>query len=259
MCRLGATTYDETIGSWLYPGNTLGQHVLQSSVGHLEETLQLGWSERQATCIRIDAGFGTDANLDWLLQRDYQLVAKNQSGRRAGSWGERVVDWTTLVPDRRWVALPVQQLTFCRPTRTIAVRWLDREAKLKHALYVVTDLTTPLTALAHQYDLRGRLEVDIREDKQGLYLSKRRKRAWHAQEMLALLNDWAHNFLISFRYHILADTPLATFGLHRLVHDVLQIPGCAKFDDQGNLTELQLLASHPYAAIMADVLPRLWR
>lgn len=232
--------------------------MLQASLRRLEQTLNLGWWQRHRTVIRIDAGFGTDANLDWLLRQGYQVVAKNQSGRRAGAWGRRVEKWTVLVPDRRWVALSKQQIQFCRPTRTIAVRWLDKQDKLKHALYVVTDLTSPIAVLAHQYDLRGGLEVDIREDKQGLLLSHRRKRQWHAQEMLALLNDLAHNFLITFRRHVLADTPLATFGLYRLVQDVLTVPGQATFDDQGFVTDLQLLKSHPYAEILVDVLPKLW-
>lgn len=247
------------MGSWLYPGNTLSQHVLQASVWQLEQTLNLNWRQRQRTCIRLDAGFGTDANLNWLLKQQYQLVAKNQSGRRAGAWGQQVSDWTVLVPERRWVALPEQQIQFCRPARTIAIRWLNRHGQLKHALYVVTDLTRPITELVQFYDLRGGLEVDIREDKQGLFLSHRRKRHWHAQEMLVLLNDLAHNFLFAFRRQVLADTPLATFGLYRLVQDVLTIPGQATFDDQGYVTDLKLLKSHPYAEILADVLPRLWQ
>ena len=195
--------------------------MLQAAIGQLETTLNLNWWHRKRTCIRIDAGFGTDSNLDWLLKQGYQVVAKNQSGRRAGAWGRRVEQWTVLVPDRRWVALPEQQIQFCRPTRTIAVRWLNRRGELKHALYVVTDLTSPILNLAYLYDLRGGLEVDIREDKQGLLLSHRRKRRWCAQEMLTLFNDLAHNFLIAFRRNVLADTPLASFGLYRLVHDVL--------------------------------------
>jgi hypothetical protein len=236
----------------------LSQHVLKDSVWQLESSLALSWWHRQRTCIRIDAGFGTDSNLNWLLQQGYQLVAKNQSGRRAGAWGQRVTQWTTLVPERRWVALPDKQIPFCRPARTIAVRWLNRRGQIKHALYVVTDLDQPLADMARYYDLRGALEVDIREDKQGLLLSHRRKRQWHAQEMLTLLNDLAHNFLVVFRREILADTPLASFGLYRLVQDVLNVPGRAKFDDLGFVTDLQLLRSHPYASILADVLPRLW-
>ena len=215
--------------------------------------------QRQQTCIRIDAGFGTDANLDWLLRRGYQLIAKNKSGRRAGAWGRQVPEWTTIEPDRRWVALPEKQISLCRPTRTIAVRWLNHQGKLKHALYVVTDLSQPIQTMAHLYDLRGRIEVDIREDKQGLLLSHRRKREWCAQEMLCLLNDLAHNFLVAFRTHILVDTPLAEFGLYRLVQDVLSVPGQVRFDDHGFITDMQLLRTHPYAPILASVLPRLWQ
>lgn len=259
MCRIGATSYDESIGSWLYPGNTLSQHVLVDTIWQLEVALDLDWRSRRRTTLRFDAGFGTDANLDWVLRQGCQLVAKNQSGRRAGAWGQRVIDWQEIDPDRRWVALPVEQLHFARPTRTIAVRWLDRRGKCKHALYVVTDLHQPIAELARLYDLRGGLEVDIREDKQGLLLTHRRKRAWHAQEVLVLLNDMAHNFLVMVRRLLLADTPLANFGLYRLIQDVLTVPGVAGLDDEGFVTDLQLLKSHPYAPILAEVLPRLWQ
>lgn len=232
--------------------------MLAESLCHLEETLNLTWQHRKRVCIRIDAGFGTDANLNWLLRQGYQLIAKSHSGRRAGTWGARVQEWTTIEHNRRWVALPEQQLSFCRPTRTVAVRWRNRRNQLKHALYVVTDMSQPIATIAHLYDLRAGLEVDIREDKQGLLLSLRRKRQLYAQEMLCLLNDLAHNFLVALRSSLLADTPLAGFGLYRLVHDVLTVPGNVTFDEQGFITHMQLLRSHPYAGILAAVLPKLW-
>lgn len=256
---MGVTTYDESVGSWLYSGNTLSQHVLKETVEHLAESLRLDWRQRRQTCIRIDAGFATDANLNWLLAQGYQLVAKSQSGRRAGAWGQRVTDWRPLDPQRRWIALPPDQLQFCRPTRTIIVRWLDRYQRVKHALYVVTDLSRPIEQMVHLYDLRAGLEVDIREDKQGLLLTHRRKRRFHAQEMLAILNDLAHNFLVYLRSEILWDTPLSTFGIYRLIQDVLSVPGQVTLDESGFATDLRLLRSHPYALVLADVLPRLWR
>lgn len=167
-------------------------------------------------------------------------------------------EWLTLEPNRRWLALSPQQIPLCRPTRTIAVRWLNQQHELKHALYVVSDLSSPIETMAHLYDLRGAMEVNIRQDKQGLFLSHRRKRQWCAQEMLCLLNDLAHNFLITLRAHLLADTPLAHFGLYRLVHDVLNVPGHLTFDMDGFVTDVQLLNSHPYAPILTTVLPRLW-
>jgi hypothetical protein len=224
-----------------------------------ERVLHITALDRQYLWLRLDAGFGTDDNLNWALRQGYQLIAKNNSGRRAGAWGQRVTEWQEVKPGHRWVALPPDQLRFCVPTRTIAVRWLHhRTNKLKHALYVTTDLQLPLLDLCKQYDLRGGVEVDIRDDKQGLLLTHRRKRVWCAQEILLLLNDLAHNYLSMFRYKVLAGTPLADYGPYRLIRDVLAIPGSVIVEND-RLAELRLMDSHPLAPILADVLPRLWQ
>ena len=223
----------------------------------MESTLRISAWQRPFVCLRLDGGFGTDENLNWCLQRQYQLVAKGKSGKRANAWARQVRDWHETLPNRRWIALSVKQHEFCVPTRTIALRWRNKHDKLKHALLVLTDLDASLAELSHLYNLRGAAEVDIRNDKQGLLLTHRRKRSWEAQEMLVLLNDFAHNFIAAFRRTILADTPLATFGHQRLIQDVFTMPGQAVIvGDQ--LIELQLPESHPYAQILADALPQLW-
>ena len=206
----------------------------------------------------MDAGFGTDANLNWVLGQGYQIVAKNNSGRRAGAWGSTIQDWQVVEADHRWVGIPQQQLAFCVPTRTIAVRWRDHRKQVdKHALYVVTDLSLTPLEVCQQYDLRGGAESDIRDDKQGLLLTSRRKRRWWAQEVLVLLNDLAHNFLSMFRREVLAETSLAGFGPYRLIEDVFSIPGQAVIKADC-LVELRLEAEHPYAQIMAEAMTRLW-
>jgi len=246
------------IASKLYPGNTLSQHVLKEAVFTLEDVLGVSREQRSRICLRIDAEFGTDDNLKWLLSRGYQVVAKNNSGRRAGAWGAKIQDWQVIEPERRWVGVPQKQLTFCVPTRTIAVRWQDAHKPIfKHALYVVTNLDLPLLDICHLYDLRAGAEIDIRDDKQGLLLTHRRKRLWYAQEVLVLLNDLAHNFLSMFHHKLLQHTPLGTFGPYRLIQNVLNIPGQVFVEDD-RLVELRLLATHPYANILANVLPRLW-
>jgi hypothetical protein len=242
----------------LYPGNTLSEQVLQEAVWRLETALQLSPSQRQQTCLRLDGGFGTDANLNWLLKRGYGLIAKTKAGRRAGAWGRRVQDWQELPPGQRWIALAPQQLQYGVPTRTLAFRWRNRKGKLKHALYVVTDMDSALEVVCQKYNLRAGAEIDIRDDKQGLLLTHRRKRAWYAQEILVLLNDLAHNFIATFRRTALANTPLADFGPYRLIQDVFTIPGEVVIRDD-RLVELRLLETHPYAQIMAQALPRLWQ
>lgn len=236
----------------------MSEHVLQEALWALETALSLSPQQRQQTCLRLDGGFGTDANLNWALQRGYGLIAKNKAGRRAGAWGRQVPVWQELPPGQRWIALAPYQLHFCAPTRTLAFRWRNRKGKLKHALYVVTDMDSALEVVCQKYNLRGEAEIDIRDDKQGLLLTHRRKRAWYAQEILVLLNDLAHNFITAFRRTALVNTPLADFGPYRLIQDVFTIPGEAVIRDD-RLVELRLLKTHPYAEIMAQALTRLWQ
>ena len=119
-------------------------------------------------------------------------------------------------------------------------------------------MDSSLEVICQKYNLRGGAEIDIRDDKQGLLLTHRRKRAWCAQEILVLLNDLAHNFMAAFRRTALVNTPLTNFGPYRLIQDVFTIPGEVVIRDE-RLIELHLLESHPYAEIMAQSLPRLWR
>lgn len=223
----------------------------------METSLQIKPEQRRFICLRLDGGFGTDDNLRWCLQRRYQLIAKGKSGKRAKAWGRSVQQWHEIIPDQRWIAFSQKQHNLDYPTRTIALRWRNKKGQLKHALLVVTDLSSSLTDLNRLYNLRGAAEVDIRNDKQGLLLTQRRKRSWEAQEIVILLNDLAHNFITAFRRTILADTPLATFGHQRLIQDVFTIPGVATIKDD-QLIELQLSDSHPHAKVLAQVLPRLW-
>jgi hypothetical protein len=47
--------------------------------------------------------------------------------------------------------------------------------------------------IATLYDARGAMEVDIRGDKRGLGIEKRRKKSFLAQEALVLLAQLSHN------------------------------------------------------------------
>lgn len=114
-------------------------------------------------------------------------------------------------------------------------------------------------AYLYFYDQRGgTIEINIKQDKQGLVTSKRNKKRFEAQQILLLLELLAHNTLI-WGHHLLAErTPaLARFGLKRWVRDLFHIPGLICFSQDSRISHLIFLQAHPLAQILADGLAAL--
>jgi hypothetical protein len=192
-------------------------------IRELERVLPLSRAERQRTLLRMDAGFGTDDNITWLLPHDYQLLVKGFSGKRAAAYARRVATWTEIRPNDTWIAWSPKQVVFPRPTRTAIVRWRTPKQE-RHALYITTLVDLTLQQLADLYDDRGGIEVEIQSDKMGLLIARRRKGHFVAQEMLILINDWVHNLLAWLHTNILVESRFAGFGPKRIVRDLLTIP-----------------------------------
>lgn len=231
---------------------------LQLVIAEFECLWPLSLWERQRTLLRSDAGFGSDDNLVWLLSRGYQVLTKGYSGKRAAAYARRVAHWTEIRPGARWLAWSPVQVDFAVPTRTVVARWLTPKGKYHHALYITTLQDLEMTEIADLYDDRGGAEVDIQADKMGLLIARRRKHDWQAQEMLVLLNDWAHNLLAWFHADALLDSSFASFGPKRIIRDLFTIPGEAIIVED-HLVELRLKETHPYAAEMTRCLERLWQ
>ena len=121
---------------------------------------------------------------------------------------------------------------------------------------VSTLLTLPPLATWHLYDGRGAIEIEIKADKQGLRLPKRRKYSFPAQEGLILLTDLAHNLVAWMHHWVLEDTVFADFGTERIVDELFHIPGRVEFKD-GHIQKVALLKTHPYARPMQSILQNL--
>jgi hypothetical protein len=245
--------------SLLYPGAQTSLASLQPAVSEIHRLLPVSFRERQRIILRIDGGFGDDGNLHWLMPQGYQVLAKGYSGKRASAYARRVkkANWREVEPGRRWLAWSPIQLEFGRPTHTVAVRWLTPKGQYRHALYITTLTELDLLDIADLYDDRGKVEVEIQTDKYGLLVAHRRKHRFVAQEMLILLNDWAHNFLAWFHAQALAQSRFAAFGPKSIIRDLFTIPTQATMVNH-KLLELYFKQSHPYANEMADCLTRLW-
>ncbi|HEX9131624.1 MAG TPA: hypothetical protein VF844_04980 [Ktedonobacteraceae bacterium] len=97
--RVLATQSEEVVVDRLFAGNVQLISALQPLVEAAETTLGLSEAKRARTIIRVDAGAGTLNDLNWLLARGYEVVAKEYSGRRVVRLAKTVVEW---VQDPVW-------------------------------------------------------------------------------------------------------------------------------------------------------------
>jgi hypothetical protein len=277
--RVVASRYDEIVVDRLFPGRTQLTTALQPLVLAAERTLELDEPKRARTILRVDAGGGSLAEVNWALQRGYQVHGKDYSTRRAATLAASVTAWVddprTAGRQAGWVMTPATQ--YARPVRRIAVRcqkkngdWgvgvilstMDpREVLLltKQPIDRLHDPAAVLLAYVYFYDQRGGgCETANKGDKQGLGLTKRNKKRFAAQQVLMLLGTLAHNVLIWARRWLVPQCPtLARYGLLRLVRDIAQISGFLVFDAAGQVTAIVLNRAAPLAGGVAAALAAL--
>lgn len=254
--------YGESLGSLLYPGAQNGLNCLQPMVLMTERVLPLTPAQRRRTLWRLDGGFGTDAAINWLLPRDYQLLVKGYNNLRAQKVVRQVPEsvWQEVGP-AKWAASVPNPVRYARRTQTLALHWLTEHGHDKCALLIHQLFDQAPAAIVARYNARGGMETEIREDKVGLQLVKRRKHAWNAQAAWVILGDMAHNLLTWTHDWMWYGSSFETYGMLRIVSDLLNLPGRLEFggrkDDK--LVKVALQRSHPYAREMQACLTRLFK
>src|SRR5215212_1065515 len=124
--RVLATLYHEIVVDQLFNGTTYLRTALRSLITAAERVLALqdDVAKRARTLVRIDAGAGSVGEINWLLERNYQVLAKDYSGQRAQKLAESVTDWVDdpHIEGRQvgWVREPPS--AYVRPVRRVAVR-----------------------------------------------------------------------------------------------------------------------------------------
>lgn len=242
---MSAVRYRETVWSELYAGSRLSVQCLQPAVLGTEIVLALAPQQQRRTIWRIDGGFGSDDQLQWLLARHYHFIAKGFSGRRANVLARQVQRWNAY--GDVWLGRVPCPLPAAREIDTwVLRRW--KKDKWVHSYYMTTLRFPSLARAMAYYNQRGGAEVEqFRNDKQGLHLSARRKRHFVAQKTLITLTDMAHNLLADFYHTTLRDSRFAAFGPKRIVRDLLVMEGYLTFDHAGHLQRITLNRQHPYA------------
>jgi hypothetical protein len=275
--RVLATRYHEVVVDQLFAGNTYLRTALPALVLASEQTLELDAAKRRRTIVRIDAGAGSVEDINWLLARGYQVHAKDYSGQRARLLAKSVSEWVDdpAVPGRQVGWVQAAATAYLHPVRRLAARCRKHNGQWGIGVIISTlapqdvlalthtaasrDEPTILLAYAHFYDQRGGgIETAIKDDKQGLGITKRNKKRFEAQQMVMLLGVLAHNLLIWARRWLAPHLPkLAHYGLLRLVRDVFHISGFVQRNRQGHVVSILLNQAAPLARELAVALQAL--
>src|SRR6266508_2415944 len=173
--RVLASSYHELVVDQLFDGTTYLRTALRPLVEAAEAILALDAAKRARTIVRIDAGGGSVGEINWLLERDYQVHAKDYSGQRAQKLALSVTDWVDDPHiDGRQVGWVQEAATaYVRPVRLIAVRCRKKNGQWGVGVIIstltaavvlaltsqpptkVTDDATVLLAYVYFYDQRG--------------------------------------------------------------------------------------------------------
>jgi hypothetical protein len=204
-----------------------------------ENALELAPAQRNRTVWRMDGGAGSDEQLRWLLARDYQVIAKGMSNRRANALAGQVRRWDAY--GDVWLGEVAPPIDYGRPVRVFVKRRL-KDGEPCHSYYV-SSLSLPSKGhFMSFYNSRGGAEVEqFRNDKNGLSMAARRKRGFLAQKGFVLLTDLAHNLLADFHHRALVGSRFEGYGPKRIVRDLLTMQGRLVFE-AGELQRIELLS-----------------
>jgi hypothetical protein len=208
-------------------------------------------------------------DINWALSRSYQIHGKDYSGVRAQALADSVQQWITDPSDSSrqmgWVTTAADM--YCRPVSRIAVRCRKKNGQWGYGVILSTlspkdvllltggyeqDVDNPnavLLAYVNFYDERGGgIEIEIKEDKQGLATTKRNKKRFEAQQVLIQLEALAHNVLVWARQWLAPRCPkVARLGIKRLVRDAFRLDGLLVFDQTFDLVQVILNRADPLA------------
>ena len=273
--RVLATHYQEVVVEHLLPGTEQLAKALRPLVEATEQVLALDAARRAQTLIRVDAGGGSVGDLNWLLGRGYQLLAKEYSGKRAHKLAATVVDWIDdpRVPGRQIGWIPGAAPEYVRSVLRIAVRCLKKNGQWGIGVLIAAledgaaaalpTGTSPsvaqLLTTVYRYDARGGgIETANKEDKQGLGIGKRNKKRFAAQQVLGQLGRLAHNLVVWARRWLEPAAPtVRKLGVKRLVRDVFHVNGVVERDAAGHIRRIVLNQAHCYARRLLGALQAL--
>lgn len=132
--------YQEVVVKQLYDGKVQLSQALPELVQLASQRLGLDQAKRQKTILRIDAGGGSVANINWLLAQGYHFHGKDYWGPRVKKLIEPLTDWLTnpTDPNRQVAWLTSEPQLYDQPVRRLAVRCRKKNGQWGLGLIVST-------------------------------------------------------------------------------------------------------------------------
>ena len=82
----------------------------------------------------MDGGSGSDANIHWLLARQYHFIAKGFANRRAHAWAEKVRRWDAY--DDAFLAEIPSPIDWGRPVR-VFIKKRPKKGQFCYSYYLL--------------------------------------------------------------------------------------------------------------------------
>ena len=205
LARVVVSETQEIVSHALYSGTPRSDAVFKTMVGKLETTLHLDTREKRGGVqLCFDAGFGTDANLNYALWRGYQVLGKMYAWQRAKKLAKSVETWVAVptrkgIPGREagWVSKPHR---YGRKTVQVAVRTPKKDGTWSSAVLVTTKTDASVAVIVREYDKRsGAPESSFGQDYEALSLRKFRKSGLVAQRENIRIRDFRCSCLLMCR------------------------------------------------------------
>lgn len=256
LVRVRVAATQETVWEEVLPGNRVETlAVVEQAVAATERLLGLTGDSAEATARRartewrLDSGWGSEAIINALLARGYQVTGKFKSTSRVQKLVRPITSWEPTSSPGREVARVPAPVELERPCAQYAVRTpsKDKPGGYYHAVLFSSRPDLGMAAVVDHYDGRAGMEADLKGDKRGLGLGVLRKHRLAAQQMVVLLGQWAHNVLLWARGWLAPAAPrLGGCGIVRSVQEVWAVPGRVKIV-AGQLHRVRLNRVHPQA------------
>lgn len=270
----------EVVDEYLDPGNVYARTRIADLLGTLREFCRRQQIRPDQVILRGDAEFGTPATIALVESYGFKYLFKGISPQKARKLAEEVEDFYRRVKPSaddwaRWMADLGQHRHYDRSEtgagkkiecRTLVMTYVresppqkvtkghgkkrsheQQTQQIRHD-YFLTNLTAeelPVEKALEVYDDRATIESYFQDEQYALGAKHVRTWSFHGSALFQYLVATTNNLLRWFRDELLKGTEFESYGLTRIINELMQIP--ARLIKRGRIWTMELPQRHALA------------